>query len=345
ALPAPGKKQGDFMLGIEAQANIVNTLLTGAWLNPAGPAANGAALALLTLICALLSYRLRVTAGAITAAALAIAWLAFAFIAFALHNVWLHAAAPVLGIFLAWGSVYAYRYGAEDKRRAFVQSMFGRYVSHDVMEELLDDPGKLAIGVGERVEITVFFSDINGFTSVSESRSPEEVIPMLNDYLEEMTRIVFAHRGTVKQYVGDEIMVLYGAPRKHPEPEKACIRMALDMVDRLNELAAQDPSGENGFYDVKMGIHTGNVVVGNIGSAQRTEYTAIGDTVNLASRIMGLTKKLGGTILISEVTRERVKDMPGVEFIFREKQEVRGRQNSIGIYEVRRAVAKEKHAS
>lgn len=332
-----GGSGGASMLGAVVHASTLNTLLTGAWLHRATPLANGLLLLAVCLLAAFWTYRMSAVRGAFVALGLIAAMRLVTLTVFTQRGVWLDFATYLFALPVVWGLTYSYRYAAEERQRDFVQRMFGRYVSREVMEELLEDPGKLVIGGGKRQEVTIFFSDINGFTTVSESRPPEEVIPMLNAYLDEMTKIVFHHRGTVKQYVGDEIMLLYGAPREHPDPERAAIRTALDMVDRLDALRAADPDGTHGFYDIKIGIHTGKVVVGNIGSAERTEYTAIGDSVNLASRIMNMTKEVGGTILISENIHERVRDMEGVEFVYKDMREVRGRQSRIGIYEVRRA--------
>jgi adenylate cyclase len=326
------------MLGVDIQANILNTLLTGAWLYRAPPWADAALLLVVCLATALVAARMPALRGALASLALIAATFVFGYWMFAARQTWIGLAAPMTAIPLVWGGVYARRYAVEEKEKRHIRDIFGKYVSNEVMEELLADPDNLKLG-GERRDVTVLFSDINGFTTASESLPPETVVRMLNRYLDEMTRIVFLHDGTLEQYVGDEIMLLFGAPQTHPEAEKAAIRTALDMIKRLEELRRLDASNgaEPGFYDVKIGIHTGRPIIGNIGTADRVQYTAIGDMVNLASRIMNMTKQVGGTILISETTYERVKDMPDVEFVDHGEQEVRGRQNTVRVYEVRAA--------
>jgi class 3 adenylate cyclase/CHASE2 domain-containing sensor protein len=325
------------MLGLRIQANILNTILTGSYIRRVSSFTNNMVLICICLLTAILAERLSVlrsvlfALGTLVAFALVTVWL------FSARGVWLDAAGPLLSIPLVWGSTYCYRYAIEEKEKRFIRSTFGRYVSHDVMEELLKDPDKLKLDVTEQRVITVFFSDINGFTSASEQLTPAEVVLRLNAYFAEMTDIIFQHDGTIEKFVGDEIMVIFDAPRKHPDPEWAAVQTALDMVHRLQYLKSKDPTGKNGFYDIKVGIHTGPVILGNIGSAERMEYTCIGDTVNLASRIMNMTKELGGNILLSDATYEHVKGMPGVEFVYKDQREVRGRQRKIGVYEARRA--------
>ena len=203
---------GSSVLGIYVQASILNTLLTGAWLRKAPPAVNLALLFTFCIAVALVVYRLGALGGvAFSLACAVVVTLACAW-AFSGPGIWIEATPLLASIPLLWGATYSYRYAVEEREKNFVRETFGRYVSPDVMEELLDDPDKLSLDVGERREITVLFADINGFTTVSESRSPEEVIRMLNAYFAEMTRIIFAHQGTIGKFVGDELMVIYDAP-------------------------------------------------------------------------------------------------------------------------------------
>ena len=215
-------------------------------------------------------------------------------------------------------------------------ALFGRYVSGQVMEALMASPELPELG-GQATRVTVLFSDINGFSTAAEQHTPEEILRMLNRYFEEMTSVIFRHRGTVKQFVGDEILAFFGAPREHPAPEEAAVLTALEMQERLDELRASDPTGKAGFYSCKIGVHTGEVIVGNVGSADRAEYAAVGDDVNLGSRIMGMTKAVGASILVSDSTWRAVQAMEGVEFIPHGDREVKGRREKVAIYEVRRA--------
>lgn len=331
---------GSSVLGIHVQASILNTLLTGAWLRVTEPWVDHAVLFVFCIVVALIVYRLHVLAGVLFSLAVGGLVALFSVLAFSAHGLVIETLPLLAAVPLLWGATYSYRYAAEEREKQFIRETFGRYVSSEVMEELLEDPGKLGLDVGERREITVLFADINGFTTVSESRAPEEVIRMLNAYFAEMTRIIFKHKGTIGKFVGDELMVFYGAPRPHATPEEAAVATGLEMVERLAELGRQDPNADDpattlGFYRIKVGINTGRVIMGNIGSAERMDFTIIGDTVNLASRIMNMTKNLGGNILLSDTTYDRAKGMAGVEFVYRDEQDVRGRQSRIGIYEAR----------
>jgi class 3 adenylate cyclase len=231
---------------------------------------------------------------------------------------------PILGV----SYVLLTALGLYAQRARSLRSLFGRYASLS----LLRDGAQLKLGYARRRRVTVLFSDINDFSTLCEQHTPEEVIRMLNDYFAVMNDIIVASGGWIKQFVGDEIMVLYGAPDEHPEPERAAVEAAVRMVTRLRELEASATAP--GFFRIKVGIHSGEVIVGNVGSHHRTEYAAVGDDVNLGSRIMGKSKALGATILVSSIIHEAAKDLPGVEFVDRGHHPVKGRQQQVQIYEV-----------
>ena len=211
---------GSSVLGIYVQASVLNTLLTGSWLRKASPTLDRVILFTFCVLVALVVYRLGALGGVVFSLAVGLLVGIGSVLAFSKAGLWIDTTSLLVAIPLLWGATYTYRYAAEEREKNFVRETFGRYVSSDVMEELLDDPGKLTLDVGERREITVLFADINGFTTVSETRSPEEVIRMLNAYFAEMTAIIFKHKGTIGKFVGDELMVIYDAPRKHENPEQ-----------------------------------------------------------------------------------------------------------------------------
>lgn len=215
-----------------------------------------------------------------------------------------------------------------------LRTLFGRYASL----ALLRDVALLELGYASRRRVTVLFVDINDFSSRCETHSADEVIHMLNTFFATASEVFVASGGWIKQFVGDEILVIYNAPDDHARPERAAVEAALALVDVLAVRAAEAAAaGVPGFFDVKIGIHSGDVIVGNVGSKHRTEYAAVGDDVNLGSRIMGMSKDLGSPVLVSAVTTAAVADMPGVVFEDRGLHAVKGRLARVQVFSARRA--------
>jgi adenylate cyclase len=207
--------------------------------------------------------------------------------------------------------------------------MFSNYVSKSIVEELLKHPEKLELG-GEDKNITVLFSDIRGFTTLSEKLTPQSLVSHLNDYLTAMTDIIFKYEGTLDKYVGDEIMAFWNAPvEQQNHPELACMA-ALEMMQKLKEL--NEEWTEDKKLNIGIGLNTGVMTVGNMGSKSRMDYTLMGDSVNLGARLEGTNKIYGTNIIISEYTHENVKD----KFICRELDTIRvkGKNKPVQIYEV-----------
>jgi adenylate cyclase len=210
-----------------------------------------------------------------------------------------------------------------------VKTAFARYVSHQVMDSILDSKvDKLS---GDRRRITVLFSDIRGFTTISEGLAPEKVVQLLNEYFEKMVEVVFRNKGTLDTFIGDGMMVIFGAPEDDEYQEENALKAALEMQSELRSVTEKwRPDGLN--LRIGIGINSGPAIVGNIGSSRRMEYTAIGDTVNLASRLESATKELGVGILISEYTHNalrgsfRFKNMGAVQ--------VKGRVDPVLAYSV-----------
>ncbi len=191
------------------------------------------------------------------------------------------------------------------KERDRVKTTFAHYVSHQVMDSILKSGADIRLS-GDRRRISVLFCDIRGFTSISEKLKPEQVVLLLNDYFEAMVEVIFRHNGTLDKFIGDGIMVIFGAPEDDVYQEEHALKAAIEMQSELHKLALK--WAEHGIdMRIGIGINSGPAVVGNIGSSRRMDYTAIGDTVNLASRLESATKELGVGILVSEYTYNAVR--------------------------------------
>jgi adenylate cyclase len=185
--------------------------------------------------------------------------------------------------------------------------MFGHYVPKEVVSELIKDPTKMKLG-GERRELSVLFSDIAGFTSLSENMEPEQLILLLNEYLSEMTDIVHAHGGIIDKYEGDAIMAEFGIPLQMPDHALRACNAAFAMQKKLYELGVKWASEGKPVLTARIGIGTGNMVFGNMGSNQAFDYTVIGDVVNLTSRLEGANKVYGTKIIVNEAAYEQSKE-------------------------------------
>jgi len=332
-----GKKIYDnYMSGVEIHAHAISTMLDGRYLHVAGTRTNCIILLCISLAAGMVAFFLKPLRALAVIAGIGAALYIAALALFTWKSLWLEVVSPAFSLIPVSLSVYLYKYTTLEKEREKIRKLFGRYVSRNVMEAILSNPKSIALG-GQRRRITILFSDINNFTPISEKLTPEELMLYLNRYFDEMNAIILKYNGTIKQFVGDEIMVMYGTPMVQEDHALRAVETALDMVERLKEMKESDATGSSGFYEVKIGIHTGEVVVGNVGSKDRTEYAAVGDNVNMTSRIEGLNKKLGTMVLISEDTYEEVKDrLKDVEFISFEPQEVKGKKKLVTVYEVKR---------
>ncbi|MDI4666425.1 adenylate/guanylate cyclase domain-containing protein [Xanthobacter autotrophicus] len=306
--------------GVEIQAQLIEHMVTGA--NLVRPDwARGAEMvltAVLGLLLALVLPRVPAlaagVAGALVVAALAVgAWLAFTRLDLLLDPMgpgW-----AVLGVYLM-GVLALYR--DEQQQKKWVRSVFGRFVSPQVVEKLAENPERLVLG-GETRDITILFCDLRDFTSLSETMDAQALTRFMNAYLTPMTEVVLAHGGTIDKYIGDAIMAFWNAPMDDPAHARNAALCALAMSARLDALNVewrrQAEAEGRPFAPVRCGIGlaTGPCCVGNLGSDQRLEYSCLGDDVNLASRIEGATKSMRVDILVSEATRDAVADLPFLE--------------------------------
>ncbi|HSF38385.1 MAG TPA: adenylate/guanylate cyclase domain-containing protein [Thermoanaerobaculia bacterium] len=326
------------MPGVEVHANVADDLLNGTYIRDTGMLAglSLAALVLLALAVALLVLRTeRHLTGALLAAALVLAWPVLAYWAFVTAGWHLQAVSPVLAGSLALVGSLRYRVATEEARAQRIKQTFQHYVSGAVVDEMLRHPERVKLG-GERRQMTVLFSDIRGFTSISETLDPEALVQLLNELFTPMTRIVLDHGGTLDKYMGDALMAFFGAPLNQPDHAARACRATLAMRDELVRLnAGWHATGKlppHLTLGIGIGLNSGEMSVGNVGSEAVFGYTVIGDNVNLGSRIEGLNKDYGTQILVSESTREAAGD----GLLFRELDWVRvkGKLQPVGLHEL-----------
>jgi adenylate cyclase len=315
------------MYGIEVHANALNTIIMDNFLRPVPRWLDALALAALAFIVAFMSSRLStpISFGG-TLLLLAGSFFAATFL-FDSEAVLVNYSSPALAMIFTFLSIVVYRAMTEERDKKFIRETFGKYVSPKVVDQLVEDPPELG---GVDKELTVMFSDIRGFTSLSERMTPQELINHLNVYLTAMTDIILEYGGTLDKYIGDAIMAFWGAPLRQDDHALRACKCALRQMERLAELNATWP--EPLRINIGIGLNSGIMTVGNMGSPTRMNYTLAGDNVNLGSRLEGTNKEYGTNIIVSEATYGAVHD----QFLFRELDNIRvkGKNKPVGIYEL-----------
>jgi adenylate cyclase len=268
--------------------------------------------------------------GAVALAAMALlVWQSVAWFA---RGFWIPVTIPALAIVFAFVGDLAWKYVVEGREKRKVKKLFSRYVSKDVFDQLVADPSLAALG-GARRHMTVLFSDIRGFTTMSEKGTPEDVVRQLNELFTRMVAVVFEHRGTVDKFVGDMVMALYSAPLDDPEHADHAVQTALAMIRTLNEMNRDWLARGKPTLDIGIGINTGGMVAGNIGSDTIMSYTVIGDAVNLGARLESLNKDFATRIIISESTRAELKGRYDIHPLG--EVVVKGKTKPVAIFEVK----------
>jgi adenylate cyclase len=228
----------------------------------------------------------------------------------------------------------------ERREREATVGLFGRFLDPRVVQGLVESGELDRERRPEAREITILFSDIRGFTTLSETRSPEQVVDLLNRYFTRQVEVIYRHGGTLDKFIGDAVMAFWNAPTESPDHARRAVHAALDMLVALDDFKRElAERGEGlGEFDIGIGLHTGPAVVGFLGSDSRMEYTAIGDTVNLGSRIEGTTKGVA-RVLVSNSTRDACAGSPELRFTHRGQFKVKGREQPVDLYEPERVEA------
>lgn len=238
---------------------------------------------------------------------------------------------PIVMFVITTILAYTYKFVLENNSKEKVKSVMGKYMSQDVMKQVIQNIDNLGLG-GKRSVVTVLFSDIRGFTSISEQMTPQEVSEILNEYFTEMEPIITQYSGVINKFIGDAIMAVFGEPIQDEHHAQNAVKSAYAMIKRVEQLQKKWEKEGKPKIDIGIGIATGEVFVGNIGSINRMEYTVIGDTVNLASRLESYNKNYKTKLLISSATYKEVKAI--VDVVKIPEVEIRGKVNKIDIYEV-----------
>ena len=319
--------------GVEIHASVIDSLLSGNFVvRPRGaPIYDLLAIVALGAIAGIALPRMSALLGLLFAAALSVVYLLIARALFVKAGVWLNMVYPLLGLAATYMALTVHLYVTEERERRKVKETFRHYVAPVVVEEMLKDPQRLKLG-GEERTLTVLFSDLEGFTTYSERFAPHEVLSILSDYYDRMTEQVFTCQGTLKEYVGDELIAFFGAPVEQADHAHRACAAALAMQEQRNALGREWARVGRPVLKARTGINSGQMLVGNQGSRYRFSYGVLGDQVNLASRLEGLNRTYGTEILIGENTARLVEGA----FVVREIDTVRvkGRTQAVRVYEL-----------
>jgi adenylate cyclase len=314
--------------GVEIHGQLLETLLRGGFLQEPGVVQNWLVVAVLVLLAAGLVLFADALKGGIGALVLLAVWWGGGFALFTRWGIVVPLIAPSLGLAVAFGAATGYHALIEGREKRMVRKLFEKYLAPDVVRQLLDDPSCWELG-GKTIEITVMFADLEGFTSVSERLAPQELVKLINRFLNEMSRVIWMEGGTIDKYEGDLIMAFFGAPLPQVDHAARACRCGLKMQERMAELRREWQAQGLPELKVRIGLHSGSAVVGNMGSDFRLSYTAMGDAVNLASRLEGANKEFGTYLMVSQVTRELAGERE--EFKFRELGEIKVRGKSVPV--------------
>jgi adenylate cyclase len=328
------KMEGRMMSGAELNANIIETLLSGRFPVAIPNWIRIIYMAVILIVGTWVFFQLHPLRGLVIGLLLGLFCAILAYLLFRIN--WIQPVASVhLGLALSYLGTLGFRLTGEERERTRLRQMFGQYVSDEVVEKLLAIGHRPDLG-GEAKQVTVLFSDIRNFTTISERLSPHQLVEMLNAYLGRACEAILEQGGTVDKFIGDAVMAVFGSPVPYKDHTQRALRAALAIKEVAGEFRSWmcQHFVEKALpeFEIGIGIHTGEAVIGNIGSLKRMEFTAIGDVVNTASRLEGLTKELGWTIVASSAAIQAAG--PDVLTGKEEKVIVKGREGAIEVFEV-----------
>lgn len=320
--------------GVEVHANAIDAMTRGAFMKRSGVESLIDLIAIVALgaLAAIITLYLRYSLSLTLIATLFFGYFGFAHLLF-LQGMWISVVYPELSLVLSFFTTVYLRFAILDRKAREVKEMFSSYVSKHVVDRLIQDPSQARVGGDSRV-LTVLFSDVENYTGFSEKLAPQEVLRILNEYLAEMTNLVMDHEGTLDKFIGDGIMVFWGAPLPQENHAELAVDCALRMRAKMEELRSHWQAAGQAPLSLRIGVNTGEVIVGNIGvTGKKMEYTAIGDNVNLASRLESINKLYGTRLLISDATRSL---LPPGKYHMRciDAARLKGKDRATELYEV-----------
>ncbi|MFZ2089096.1 MAG: adenylate/guanylate cyclase domain-containing protein, partial [Desulfobaccales bacterium] len=328
--PYRGASRG-YMSGVEIQANIINNLLTGTWGKELSWGARAALYLGVLLAFSLLSARLTPGASLALLVSLGLALVLGAWLALCFFHVWIQPVLLGAGLTLIYGiNLFTHHVsGLQEKR--WLHQAFTHYVPQEVVEALIAHPERFKLG-GEELEATVMFADLAGFAETSKGMAPKDLVNLLSDYFTPLTDIILAHGGTLDKYMDSRLMAVWGAPLPSADHARRACYAALAMQRRIDEDLRERQARGQPFLGLSLGLHSGLVMAGNVGSRERFNYTIMGDTVNLTHRLQEMNQIYGTHLILSGATRS----LAGDGFLLRELDlaQVRGRLQPVTIYEL-----------
>jgi adenylate cyclase len=317
--------------GVEIVANTIDTILNGAYLRETSPWLTLVITIIAALLAALISNIKRPTVTLITMGAVMLGYLIAGLIIFIRQRLFIPAVAPEIMLFLGVILPTLEHAVSQELEKRRVRNLFSRFISPEMVDQMMNTQDLNSLN--KRSDVSIIFSDIRGFTTLSEKLAPEDVVALLNPYLEAMSEVIYKHGGTVDKYEGDAIIAFFGEPVHYPDHALRALRASLDMRIALEKLRQQwAKEGRPSQIEMGIGVNSGEVFVGMVGSSQRINYTVIGDNANLASRLQDLTKTYAWPILISESTYQSVKDEFDTEFA--DAVTVKGKTQPVNVYKV-----------
>ncbi len=317
--------------GVEIHANIMYTLFRQSFIHRASKLSSFLIMAALGVVLGILISYTGPVLSIILMLLFGLGYIIGAAMIFLSSNLWIEMIAPLLTLFFTFTFVYMYRYMTEERSKRFIRSTFSHFVTKAVVDELLANPEKIKLG-GEKKVCTVLFSDVAGFTTISEKLEPEELVHLLNEYLTEMTNIVFKYDGMLDKYEGDAIMAVFGAPIDIGNHAFNACATALDMQEQLKKMRSGWRKLGKPELSARIGVNTGPMVVGNMGSETRFDYTVMGDSVNLGARLEPANKEYGTSIMIGEETVKKAGDLIIVRPL--DLLRVKGKTEPVKVYEL-----------